>query len=220
MVNFGKKLMADQVEEWKGYYINYKLMKKMLKQYVQQTQLGGKDREQVLKEFSRILDEQIERIVLFLLQQQGHLANRIEELGEQRAALLEQHDISQVFQLREAYREVGRDLIKLLRFVDMNATGIRKILKKFDKRFGYRFTDYYVTTRANHPYSQLQQVFKQVGIVAVVGALSRNLAYLQDHEGSVLSIYDHPSVTLKDPIIDQVIMRYKNLHMRRVFCNS
>ncbi|KAL5215312.1 hypothetical protein ABZP36_004464 [Zizania latifolia] len=204
MVNFGKKLAADQVEEWKGYYIDYKLMKKMLKKYVQQTQLGGKDREQVLKEFSRVLDDQIERIVLFLLQQQGHLANRIEELGEQRAALLEQHDIPQVFQLREAYREVGRDLIKLLRFVDMNATGIRKILKKFDKRFGYRFTDYYVTTRANHPYSQLQQVFKQVGIVAVVGALSRNLAYLQDHQGSFLSIYDHPSVTLKDPIIEQV----------------
>jgi hypothetical protein len=41
------------------YYINYKLMKKMLKQYVQQTQHGGKDREQVLKEFSRILDDQV-----------------------------------------------------------------------------------------------------------------------------------------------------------------
>lgn len=107
---------------------------------------------------------QIERIVLFLLQQQGHLASRIEELGEQRTALLEQYDISQVSQLRDAYREVGFDLIKLLRFVDMNATGIRKILKKFDKRFGYKFTDYYVTTRANHPYSQLQQVFKQVVI--------------------------------------------------------
>lgn len=108
---------------------------------------------------------QIERIVLFLLQQQGHLASRIEELGEQRTALLEQYDISQVSQLRDGYREVGFDLIKLLRFVDMNATGIRKILKKFDKRFGYKFTDYYVTTRANHPYSQLQQVFKQVVIV-------------------------------------------------------
>jgi SPX domain protein involved in polyphosphate accumulation len=107
---------------------------------------------------------QIERIVLFLLQQQGHLAGRIEELGEQSTALLEQYDISQVSQLRDAYREVGFDLIKLLRFVDMNATGIRKILKKFDKRFGYKFTDYYVTTRANHPYSQLQQVFKQVVI--------------------------------------------------------
>ncbi|XP_062185256.1 SPX domain-containing membrane protein OsI_17046-like isoform X3 [Phragmites australis] len=112
--------------------------------------------------------------------------------------------MSQVAQLRDAYREIGLDLIKLLRFVDMNATGIRKILKKFDKRFGYKFTDYYVTTRANHPYSQLQQVFKQVGIVAVVGALSRNLEYLQHHQGSFGSIYDHPSVTLKDPIIDQV----------------
>ena len=102
--------------------------------------------------------------MLFLLQQQGHLASRIEELGERRAALLEQYDISQVSQLRDAYREVGFDLIKLLRFVDINATGLRKILKKFDKRFGYKFTDYYVTTRANHPYSQLQQVFKQVVI--------------------------------------------------------
>lgn len=86
-------------------------------------------------------------------------------MGERRTALLEQYDISQVSQLRDGYREVGFDLIKLLRFVDMNATGIRKILKKFDKRFGYKFTDYYVTTRANHPYSQLQQVFKQVVIV-------------------------------------------------------
>ncbi|KAM3388708.1 hypothetical protein ACQJBY_011071 [Aegilops geniculata] len=205
MVNFGKKLMADQVEEWKGYYINYKLMKKLLKQYVQQTQIGGKDCEQVLKEFSRILDDQIERIVLFLLQQQGHLSRRIEELGAQRAAIMQQVDTSRVFQLREDYREVGRDLVKLLRFVDMNATGLRKILKKFDKRFGYKFTDYYVTTRSNHPYSQLQQVFKQVGIVAVAGALSRNLAYLEhEHRGSFLSIYDNPSVVLQDPIIDQV----------------
>ena len=65
-------------------------------------------------------------------------------------------------QLREAYREIGMDLLKLLNFVEINAIGLRKILKKFDKRFGYRFTDYYVKTRANHPYSQLQQVFKHV----------------------------------------------------------
>jgi hypothetical protein len=35
------------------------------------------------------------------------------------------------------------------------------------------------------------------GIVAVVGALSRNLEYLQHHEGSFVSIYDRPAVTLK-----------------------
>jgi SPX domain protein involved in polyphosphate accumulation len=161
--------------------------------------------------------------VLFLLQQQGHLARRIENLGAQHAMLMERSDVSQICQLRQAYREVGYDLVKLLRFLDMNATGIRKILKKFDKRFGYKFTDYYVSTRANHPYSQLQQIFKQVvnyhatasflfekgssfssncssriqGVVAVVGALSRNLAYLQDHQGSLANIYDYPSLILK-----------------------
>lgn len=110
---------------------------------------------------------QIEKIVLFLLEQQGLLASRIQKLGEQRRILLEQPDMSQIYQLREVYRAVGHDLLKLLRFVEMNATGIRKILKKFDKRFGYRFTDYYVTTRANHPYSQLQQVFKHVVIFLI-----------------------------------------------------
>lgn len=196
--------MADQVPEWRGYYINYKLMKKKVKQYGQQLQQGEKDRRRVLKDFSKMLDDQIETIVLFLLEQQGRLASRIEKLGKQRAILAEQPDISAIAELREAYREVGLDLIKLLKFVDLNATGIRKILKKFDKRLSYRFTDYYVSSRSNHPYSQLQQVFKHVGVGAVVGALSRNLADLQERQGSYLSIYDQPSSALKDPIIDMI----------------
>ncbi|XP_039134480.1 SPX domain-containing membrane protein OsI_21475-like isoform X1 [Dioscorea cayenensis subsp. rotundata] len=204
MVNFGKKLVANQVEEWKSYYINYKLMKKRVRQYAQQVEAGRKDRRQILKEFSRMLDDQIEKFVLFLLEQQGLLARRIELLGEHRTLLSGQPDIRQISDLREAYRAVGQELLKLLKFLDMNATGIRKILKKFDKRFGFRFTDYYLTSRANHPYSQLQQVFKHVGIGAVVGALSRNLADLQDRQGSYLSIYDQPSVSVKDPIIDQI----------------
>ncbi|XP_020589737.1 SPX domain-containing membrane protein OsI_17046-like, partial [Phalaenopsis equestris] len=162
MVNFGKRLMAEQIPEWKRYYINYKLMKKRLKQFVQQTQQGVKEKQQVLKEFSMVLDDQIEKIVLFLLEEQGILSSRMQALNEKRTALLEQPVLSQISDLREAYREIGQDLLKLLRFLDTNATGIRKILKKFDKRMGYTFTDYYVSTRSDHPYSQLQQVFKDV----------------------------------------------------------
>lgn len=115
---------------------------------------------------------QIEKIVLFLLEQQGLLASRIAKLGKKHNALQDQPDISQICELREAYREVARDLLKLLYFVEVNAIGLRKILKKFDKRFGYRFTDYYVKTRANHPYSQLQQVFKHVVICLTLFSLS------------------------------------------------
>lgn len=98
------------------------------------------------------------------MEQQGLLASRIAKLGEWQEAIQQQPDISQLAELREAYRAVGWDLLKLLYFVELNAIGLRKILKKFDKRLGYKFTDYYVKTRANHPYSQLQQVFKHVVI--------------------------------------------------------
>ncbi|KAK7380387.1 hypothetical protein VNO78_32897 [Psophocarpus tetragonolobus] len=206
MVAFGKKLKDRQIQEWQEYYINYKLMKKRVRQYAQQIQLGTLDRRHVLKDFSRMLDNQIEKIVLFLLEQQGLLASRIAKLGEQRDALQDEPEISKIVELREGYSALGQDLLKLLFFVEINAIGLRKILKKFDKRFGYRFTDYYVKTRANHPYSQLQQVFKHVGLGAVVGALSRNLHDLQDRQrqGSYLSIYDQPSLPLQDPIVDSI----------------
>nr|GME06584.1 SPX domain-containing membrane protein At4g22990-like isoform X1 [Ipomoea batatas] len=204
MVAFGKKLKERQIEEWQGYYINYKIMKKKVRQYANQIEAGALDRRHVLKDFSRMLDNQIEKIVLFLLEQQGALAGRIAELNEQQDALQEQPEISKISELREAYRGVGRDLLKLLFFVEINAIGLRKILKKFDKRFGYKFTDYYVKTRANHPYSQLRQIFKHVGLGAVVGALSRNLAELQDRQGSYLSIYDQPALPLQDPVVDSI----------------
>ncbi|KAH7512839.1 hypothetical protein FEM48_Zijuj12G0132600 [Ziziphus jujuba var. spinosa] len=231
MVAFGKKLRQSQIQEWQGnvkyscivqvillvdetkcdflhifrYYINYKLMKKKVKRYTQQIQVGTQDRHNVLKDFSRLLDSQIEKIVLFLLEQQGLLASRLSNLGEQYDVLIQHPDEAKVTELQEAYRAVGRDLLRLLFFVEMNAIGLRKILKKFDKRFGYKFADYYVKTRANHPYSQLQQVFKHVGIGAVVGAISRNLADLQDlqdNHGSYVSIYDQPAYS--HPVYSQI----------------
>ncbi|MFS8003614.1 putative SPX domain, major facilitator superfamily, MFS transporter superfamily [Helianthus anomalus] len=204
MVAFGKKLKARQIEEWQGYYINYKLMKKKVKQYACQVETGGYERRYVLKDFSRMLDNQIEKIVLFLLEQQGILGGRIAKLGEQQEMLQTELDLPRIASLQEAYRNIGRDLLKLLFFVEINAIGLRKILKKFDKRLGYRFTDYYVKTRANHPYSQLQQVFQHVGLGAVVGAISRNLAELDDFQGSYLSIYDQPARPFQDPVIDSI----------------
>ncbi|MBA0718692.1 hypothetical protein Golax_006422 [Gossypium laxum] len=179
-------------------------MKKKVKQYAHQIEVGTLERRHVLKDFSRMLDNQIEKIVLFLLEQQGLLASKLAKLREQHDTLEQQPEISQITELREGYRVVGYDLLKLLYFVEMNAIGLRKILKKFDKRFRYRFTDYYVKSRANHPYSQLQQVFKHVGLGAVVGAVSRNLHELQDCQGSYLSIYDPPALPLQDPVVDSI----------------
>ncbi|KAL8495395.1 hypothetical protein ACS0TY_019514 [Phlomoides rotata] len=204
MVAFGKKLKQLQVQEWQDYYISYKLMKKKVKQYARQIEISELNREYVLKDFSRVLDKQIEKTVLFLLEQEGHLGSRLSNLGERRDALSQQSDAWSIPDLQEGYRDVGRDLLRLLHFVELNAIGLRKILKKFDKRIGYKFTNYYVKTRANHPYSQLKQVFKHVGVSAVVGTLTRNLVDLQDHHESFVSIYDQPALSLPDPVIESI----------------
>lgn len=204
MVAFGKKLKETQIQEWQGYYINYKILKKKVNQYTRQIENGSGDDLLVLKDFSIMLDNQLEKIVLFILEQQGLLAKRLSYLREQQDTAFQQGSILDVSEAREAYRAVGRDLLRLLFFVEMNAVGLRKILKKFDKRLGYGFTNYYVKTRANHPYSQLQQIFKHVGFGAVVGAISRNLADLQDSQGNYVSIYDQPVLHLQDPVVTSI----------------
>lgn len=105
---------------------------------------------------------QIEKVVLFMIEQQGLIAARLEDLGKKKARLQDLPLLQEISELREDYREVGLDLVKLLKFVDINANAVRRILKKFDERLGDKFTDYYVSSRSNHPYSQLKQVFKHV----------------------------------------------------------
>ncbi|KAL3696413.1 hypothetical protein R1sor_010489 [Riccia sorocarpa] len=213
MVGFGKKLRERQIPEWEQYYIAYKPMKKKLKEYAAQASLSKDNRQRVLREFSLMLDRQVEKTVLFLLDQQGQLAQRLANLADQRT-MIEKNvekeeradDGAHTDWLIEEYRAVGKDLLKLLRFVEINATGLRKILKKFDKRVGYRLTDDYVATRSNHPYSQLQQVFKHVGIGAMVATLSRNLAELESSKES-LSFYEMPSTPSfysQEPVIKEI----------------
>ncbi|XP_073133174.1 SPX domain-containing membrane protein At4g22990-like isoform X1 [Henckelia pumila] len=220
MVAFGKKLKQRRIEEWQGYYIDYKLMKKKLKQYLSPIEAGRLDHPHILNDFKRMLDnQQIETVVLFMLEQQGHLASKISHLSKEHESIQDEPDISKICELREAYRSAGHDLLKLLYFVEINAIGVRKILKKFDKRFGCKFTDYYVKTRANHPYSQLRQVFKHVGLGAVFGAISRNLADLQDRRGSYSSIYDQPPILLQDPVVDLIKSAIDRLTQSTNFLN-
>nr|ABG73456.1 SPX-domain-containing protein [Oryza brachyantha] len=195
------------------YYFNYKRLKGRVNEYTEHTKEGIQDRRRVLKDFSKLLDDEIEKIVLFMIEQQGLIAARLEDLGKRRARLQDIPLLQEITELREDYRAVRMDLVTLLKFVELNANAVRKILKKFYERLGHRFTDYYVRSRSNHPYSQLQQVFRHVGIGAVLGALSRSLSDLEERQGSYLNIYDqhHPLSIPKDPIIDLITSTADNL---------
>nr|XP_024377632.1 SPX domain-containing membrane protein At4g11810-like isoform X3 [Physcomitrium patens] len=186
------------------------MMKEKVNVFGQELKSGSKvERKRILKEFSDMLDRQVEKMVLFLLIKQGQLALQLSKLADEREAedteLEGANEAARISRLRDAYHAVGEDLLALLQFVDLNATGLRKILKKFDKRVGYRLSDEYVATRSNHPFSQLQHIFRHVGIGSMVATISRNLAELENKGQPVTSIYEQRSkLGIQDPIIESI----------------
>ncbi|GJT21596.1 SPX domain-containing membrane protein-like protein [Tanacetum coccineum] len=67
MVAFEKKLKDQQIQEWKGYYVNYKLVKKKVEnveQYFRHIQAGGLELRYVLKDFLRMLDNETGWIIV------------------------------------------------------------------------------------------------------------------------------------------------------------
>lgn len=225
-------MLASQIPGWEEYYIGYKSLKKRIKHYSGRVRASGvtdDERHEIVKAFSELLDSQVEKIVLFLIERQGLLAERLQRLRERReVASREYYEADESglceppcspvivpWQMMDEYRKIGYDLLQLLHFVELNATGLRKILKKFDKRVGFRLGHQYISSRSNHPYSQLQQVFRQVGLGAMVATISRNLAELR-HESlesastsSAVSLFRNSSlpkrIVEQEPVIQSIV---------------
>ncbi|KAG1753695.1 uncharacterized protein EDB91DRAFT_412534 [Suillus paluster] len=90
------------------------------------------------------LERELEKINTFYLQKEAELKLRLETLlSKRRAAAIrglpdtsEETTVNHVewSAVEEGFRLLERDLGKLQQFIEMNATGFRKILKKWDKR--------------------------------------------------------------------------------------
>ncbi|KAH7285458.1 hypothetical protein KP509_33G029100 [Ceratopteris richardii] len=224
MVHFGRYIKAHRVPGWETYYIGYKQLKKKINECSKHVaERSEEERQEILRKFSKLLDSQVEKIVLFLIERQGILAGKLQQLREKAEGDLPDQSMDMTVTLLserasviEAYRQIGKELLNLLQYVEMNAMGLRKILKKFDKRLGLRLREHYLLTRINHPYSQLQQVLRQVGIGAIIATISRNLAELQSerwHSYSSFSLGNNvPRVApTKEPIIKAMEHEYQKL---------
>ncbi|XP_024391930.1 SPX domain-containing membrane protein At4g22990 isoform X3 [Physcomitrium patens] len=236
MVHFGQYLRDRQILGWEEYYIAYKSLKKRIKQdstRAQNSSIGAEERHEIVKTFSELLDCQVEKVVLFMIEKQGLLAERLQKLRKQREAaatadfLIESEvdegsDLNERpsapvvvhWQVMDEYRQIGTELLQLLNFVELNVTGLRKILKKFDKRVGVRLGGQYIASRSNHPYSQLQQVFRTIGIGAMVATISRNLAELRNESleaasaSSAVSLFRYAALPARiieeEPVIQAI----------------
>lgn len=135
MVNFGEKILEAHYLPWALHYIDYDHLKQVLDESFTQEDGGSQSSRQSASksEFLSLLYIQTERVSFFVLQELGRITL---DLAGCRQELLKGVDISETTELiflEEKYVEAGEKILRLIRFVDLNVTGFRKILKKHDK---------------------------------------------------------------------------------------
>ena len=138
-MKFGQELIKKRYEPWAGFYLDYEALKKLLEEHKQVTKDAARRTSLQIK-FVALLEEQVNTVVSFFLKQQGLLSAQLEEeLDPRLAKLLElpvSEQQSQLPALFVDFSQAGITLLRLVHFVDLNVTGLRKICKKYDKLTG------------------------------------------------------------------------------------
>eukprot|EP00937_MAST-01D_sp_MAST-1D-sp2_P005113 g5113.t1 len=181
MVKFGKTLLASRRPGWEQHYLDYKQLKKALKQLAAQQPGGGGHGHggdspgcppsyfdvRSSEDFADVLDTEVEKVVLFFLHQQGVLAESVSGLLRRWPAHAE---------LASGCVAAGEELIELLRFLELNNTGLRKILKKHDKMIrDSAITGSYLSSRAKRPDSHLRLLSRHEGLGSLLASLRSGL---------------------------------------------
>jgi hypothetical protein len=163
MVNFGERLLESRHGPWSDYYIDYAQLKQVLEEESNLSQGGRAEDKKGhhgsngslsallthyssatankylhTSEFLSVLYRQTEKVSFFVLQEQGRVSCELAACRQElllRDQLLdpEKDTLRELILLEDKYMQAGMSLLKLIRFVELNVTGFRKILKKHDK---------------------------------------------------------------------------------------
>ncbi|AMD18635.1 HBL267Wp [Eremothecium sinecaudum] len=174
-MKFGKHLLSRQLElpEYNGHFINYKALKKLLKQLsvpvasedrVSSSQeddvsMGNKTPSlpsyQVLQSnkvsFFFRLERELEKVNEYYMEKEADIKIKFEILQTRyqdylKKGRLSSKQVSSYRQIRDGIKKFERDLSHLEQFIELNRTGFSKVLKKWDKRSHSHTKDFYLLT--------------------------------------------------------------------------
>lgn len=106
--------------------------------------------------------------------------------------------------------------MQLLHFVELNATGIRKILKKHDKTVNeHKIMGSYLSSRTDSQASHLQQLYHDEGISAIIATIRSALTALRKLEVSISST-SYGTVLVRSISQDEPVLNKIQLARRRL----
>ncbi|CAM9520385.1 unnamed protein product [Discosporangium mesarthrocarpum] len=129
--------------------------------------------------FRKALDKEVEKVVLFVLKEQGDLARRLLcGLGLDDGPQLVEGTSTEnrKITLLRKYEEIGMELADLIWFIHFNVSGLRKILKKHDKQIrGNKIADHYLSKRYKTKDAAMPQLYHTEGVSALIGVLKKRV---------------------------------------------
>ncbi|KAI8904579.1 Glycerophosphoryl diester phosphodiesterase family-domain-containing protein [Powellomyces hirtus] len=194
-MKFGRTLAQYSVAEWATQYISYKSLKRLIKQAKRAQQLQSQNptsssdpptadiAKELRNAFVKMVEAEAGKVNAFVLTQRGITERRLktsrERLERQGAAL----SYADNEELVETINEIRVYLYLVLRFVEMNKTGFRKILKKFDKVMDVTTgTALWNDVVAKQPFCTDTSM---EGMLQLVDALDEKAHYLQQQQETI-----------------------------------
>jgi len=161
-MKFGRTLQERISEEWAPHSIDYKGMKKALKDDVSNglagSDVGGTaDGSVDQDEFFRLFDSSKDRIKRFYVERETWANGRVLDLQHQvdalRGSLPSSWSPSAPALIGKFIADLRHEICTLEEFLTLNLTGFSKILKKYDKKSGSSIREEeMVALRRSHPY--------------------------------------------------------------------
>ena len=239
MVEFGKRLTdecAQQGADWQRHCIDYSALKEIIERggpsAGRDVDAGGNDAAAATRLPSRFkvaLDREVETAVLFVLKEQGRIASALDDLARDRADLAREASRQRGGRGRAAAHDRLRALhgdcatqaqrvLKLLAFVDLSVTAVRKILKKHDKRTPHgRLTRSYLAASSDASEdTHLDELYSEGGLATLVVSLRRAFLELHRIETELLAgdVFDSQTGKGHRPVASMASLRTGPIHRR------
>ncbi|KAL7751046.1 phosphate system positive regulatory protein pho81 [Sorochytrium milnesiophthora] len=137
------------------------------------------------------LERELEKVNRFYLSKEAEIKVRLRTLLDKKRIIKEGlAGVSNTRSLKEAFLLLQQDLVKLQSFVEMNATGFRKILKKWDKRSKSSTKELYLSRQI-----EIQPCFNSDVLTEITDIVATNVSELMQLEESTSMPAESPVPT-------------------------
>ncbi|TPX46854.1 hypothetical protein SeLEV6574_g02987 [Synchytrium endobioticum] len=123
------------------------------------------------------LERELEKVNLFYLQKEAECRVRARSLVDKKRILMTRQGPqanASLMSLKDAFLEFQQDLTNLGKYVEINATGFRKILKKWDKRSTQKTQELYLSRQI-----EIQPCFNNEVLADLTDIAAANIAELE-----------------------------------------